>query len=246
VINIDVNAAALEDALYILAREARLEPGRVIKEEARLVTQNIIQLTPPKTLAQGRAKVRGDLARSIGILDQNSFARAQENVRLPMRELIRRKDNETLQDAIRSMNGANWIVKPFDKKDHTSRRNRYGRVTKMSYILTTDAGKARKYFREVMSRVGWAKGAWASALTVAGGRAPNWYGKHAAASGTAFGNFGESPQFSATGFNIKIPNYQRTVSNAVRNRQRVTQTKIDRLIAGKATNLGFVTILDRR
>jgi hypothetical protein len=52
-------------------------------------------------------------------------------------------------------------------------------------------------------------------------------------------SFGTNPSVFAVAYNNKIPGYQAIVSAAVRNRIRVTETKIKRLIAGKATNLGF-------
>lgn len=243
-LSIEVDTASLENKLYLLAKEARVTPAQVIKEEARLVTENIIRLTPPKTNAQGRAAVKKDFSKAVGILDSDSFGRAKQDIRERMRALIKRKDNVAIQEAMRKMDGRPWIVKPFFPSDHTTRRNKRGRVTQKSFVSTTDAGKAKKYLRELLGRVGWAKGAWVAALIATGGRAPNWYGRHASASGYALANFGENPSVSATARNIKIPNYQRMVSAAVRTRERITQRKIDRLIAGKATNLGFVTILE--
>lgn len=242
-LDIKIDTRALESKLYLLAREARVAPGVVIKEESRLIAQALVKLTPPANQTQGRNAVKGDFARAVGILDSNSFARAKEDVRLNMRELIRRKDNETLQDALRAMDSRSWVVKRFDPKDHIGRRNRYGRVRRPSFVLTTDAAAARRHLREMLARVGWSKAWLANVLTATGGSVANWFGKHAARAGYVIANFGEgSPGIRATATNIKIPNYQRMVDGAVRNRERVTQTKIDRLIAGKAVNLGFTRI----
>lgn len=244
-ISIQANTRELENKLYLLAKEARVSPAQVIKEEARLVTENIIKLTPPKTNAQGRAAVNRDFSKAVGVLDQDSFARAKQETREAMRALIRKRDNIALEKALRAMDKRPWQVKPFAKSEHTDRRNAYGRVNRRSFVVTTDANAAKKYLRGVQRSVGWAKGAWVAALIATGGRAPNWYARHAAAAGFAVANFGENPSVSATARNVKIPNYQRMVDGAVRNRERVTQKKINRLIAGKATNLGFVTILER-
>lgn len=244
-LSIQANTRDLEDKLYLLAKEARVAPWQVILEEARLLAQQIVKLTPPQSLAQGRGAVARDFYRAVGVLDKNSFGKAKQEVREPMRELIRRKDNETLQTALNEMDNRGWVVKRFDPTDHTSRRNRYGRVAKKSFIMTTDGPAARKHLRRMQGAVGWAKGAWVAIIRACGGSVPSWYGRHESASGYAIVNPGENPFVRAIARNIKIPGYQRMVDAALATRERITQRKIDRLIAGKATNLGFVTILER-
>ena len=41
----------------------------LLKEEMRLLLRDISRLTPPKTLAQGRKAVAGDVSRAVGSLD---------------------------------------------------------------------------------------------------------------------------------------------------------------------------------
>lgn len=51
----------LQDKLHLLARAARVEPGKVMKEEAKYLAQSLIRITPPASLGQGRAAVSADL-----------------------------------------------------------------------------------------------------------------------------------------------------------------------------------------
>jgi hypothetical protein len=245
-ISIVADTRKLEDALYLLAKEARVAPGQVIREESRLFAEQIVKLTPPASLAQGRGAVARDFYRAVGVLDKNSFAKAKQEIREPMRELIRRKDNATLEHALNEMDNRGWRVKPFVKTDHTARRNKYGRVPRKSFVMTTDATAARRHLRLKQQMVGWAKGAWVAVIRATGGRVSSWYGRHESLAGYAKTNFGENPSVLAVARNIKIPGYQRMVDSALATRERITERKINRLIAGKATNLGFVTILERK
>lgn len=241
-LSINVDTYALENKLYLLAKAARVEPGQVIKEEARLVTQNIIQLTPPKALAQGRKRILGDMSRVVQSLDHQKIDWK------PLKTAVEKKNRPAIEALLRNKrSGPRELATsiPIIQGEHLRRRNRYGRVGNGKPVYAALNNIAGKYLRDVQSRVGWAKGSWVSALVAAGGRAPNWYARHAAVAGTAIANFGENPQFTATARNIKIPNFQRVADSAVRNRERVTQKKIDRVVAGKAVNLGFVTILER-
>lgn len=244
-ISIQANTRDLEDKLYLLAKAAQVDPWQVIREEGRLFAQQIVRLTPPQTQAQGRGAVARDFSRAVGVLDKNSFSRAKQEVREPMRELIRRKDNETLEQALNQMDNRGWVVKRFDPADHTGRRNKYGRVTRKSFVMTTDATAARKHLRKMQAAVGWAKGAQVAVIRALGGSVPSWYGKHESASGYAVIDQTENMRVTAVARNIKIPGYQRMVDAALATRERIAQRKIDRLIAGKATNLGFVTILEK-
>jgi len=241
-LSVKVDTRDLEDKLYLLAREARLAPGRIIQEETKGITQQIIRITPPRNLAQGRKAVERDIGRVVTGLpnltggpafDAVNRAAVAKNEALVNRLLGRWKSKPTFTSVPAAIKG-----------EHLRKRTRYGRVRARAQLMTY-ARDAKRYLREVQSRVGWAKGAWVSALIAAGGRAPSWIMRHAAKSGSVVANFGENPRVLAIAHNIKIPGYQRMVDAAVRTRERITQRKIDRLIAGKGVNLGFVVFLDR-
>lgn len=62
-ISVTFDTRKLEDALHNLAREARMAPGIIIKEEAKQIVQALLKLTPPATYPQGRAAVNRDLGK---------------------------------------------------------------------------------------------------------------------------------------------------------------------------------------
>jgi hypothetical protein len=245
-IEINFDNRGLAAALTQLSRAASVGLGPIIKEESRYLVQLFIKFTPPKNRAQGRKAIEVDLQKAVGLLDQNSFARAREEVRLPMRELIRRRDNVTLEAAMRAMDGNQWIVKDMTPADHVSKRNRYGRVRRKSYVMTTDKGVYRKYLRDVQSRVGWTASGWIPAAKASGARYKRFSDRFGSASGFVNYYFGpagtQNPYLTAVNRKVKIPNYQDKIDAAFRSRTETTMRKVKRLLAGKAVNLGFTRV----
>lgn len=136
---------------------------------------------------------------------------------------------------------------------HKRYRNKYGRTGYVSRgqigrwqvqdQMWVSNGSADAYFRLVASRVGWHKAGFASAAIACGIRVPAWIRRHAQAAGSVSANFqGSSPYIVATAKGVKIPDMQRYVDAAVGIRVKVTQQKIERLLSGKATNLGFAKV----
>lgn len=267
-ISIKLDTRELEDKLYLLAKASRTLPGQVIREETRLLAENIMQLTPPqKGQAQGRAAIISDL---LG-------GKRVSSARYSSVGLFHGIENETVQPRKRAWattlrvnlgwegskavliqknswrpNASLEELKAFHKKYQNQKTGRTGMVSqsvigrwKVQDQMWIKKATLNRYIRQVQGFVGWAKGSWTAVLQAAGGTAPNWISRHGATAGAAHVNFGENPEAIGLAFNIKIPNYQRMVDGALRNRVRVTETKLDRLFHGHATNLGFVTILGK-
>jgi hypothetical protein len=263
-ISVEVNTARLEDALYLLAKAARLEPGRIIQEEVKGICRQIISLTPPRSLAQGRNAIKGDLfgGRRVSSARYSSiglFQRIGNSTQVPPRgtgtETVGVRLGWEGGKKIRIMkkfwqpNAGIPQMRDFHKRYQNPRTGRTG-VVSQSQIgrwrvqdqMWVSDGAANKYLRDVQSRVGWAKAAWVAALESAGGTAPSWIKRHAAKSGSAVANYGENPSVLAIAHAVKIPNYQRMVDAAVATRVRITERKISRLVTGKAVNLGFMVV----
>lgn len=134
-------------------------------------------------------------------------------------------------------------------KRYRNSRGRTGNVSqsvigrwKVQDQMWIQNSSADVYFDLVKSRVGWAKSGFAAAALACGIRVPAWIRRHASASGTTSYNFGKNPYIKGTAINIKIPNINRYIDNAMAIRVKVTQQKIDRLLANKAVNLGFAKV----
>jgi hypothetical protein len=134
-------------------------------------------------------------------------------------------------------------------KRYRNSRGRTGNVSqsvigrwKVQDQMWIQNSSADAYFDLVKSRVGWAKSGFAAAALACGIRVPAWIRRHASASGTTSFNFGRNPYITGTATNIKVPDINRYIDNAMEIRVKVTQEKIDRLLANKAVNLGFAKV----
>ncbi len=239
-LSVSVDTGDLEEKLYLLAKAARVAPGVVFKEETKAICQQIIRLTPPSDIAQGRKAIMGDLSRVV-------YAPEADEVKWkPLAAALKRRDVAAVTKLYANKRAPSFTFTTNQadvRAQHERVRTPRGRVNKgFRPSIAMFARDARKYLRDVQSRVGWAKGAWVRALVAAGGTAPAWIARHGAKAGTVIANFLENPRVIAIAHNIKIPGYQKLVDTAVATRVRITQRKIDRIVAGKAVNLGFKVI----
>lgn len=134
-------------------------------------------------------------------------------------------------------------------KRYRNNRGRTGHVTqhmigkwKVQDQMWIQNASADAYFNVLKSRVGWSKSGFAAAALACGIRVPAWIRRHASASGTTSFNFGRNPYIVGTATNTKIPDINRYIDNAMAIRVKVTQQKINRLLANKAVNLGFAKV----
>jgi hypothetical protein len=129
----------------------------------------------------------------------------------------------------------------LDPKLHTNRRNRRGRVRGNIASQLVKNAELSRYIKKVQQTVGWHAGGWVALARASGYPAPKWVTKHGipAASGRAILRTGKNPFFKATNYRTSIPGYQRTVDEVVADRAEVIRDNIEKLIKGKAVNLGF-------
>jgi hypothetical protein len=134
-------------------------------------------------------------------------------------------------------------------KRYRNARGRTGNVSqsaigrwKVQDQMWIQNASADGYFNLLKSRVGWAKSGFAAAAIACGIRVPAWIRRHASASGTTSYNFAENPYITGTATNIKVPDINRYVDNAMAIRVKVTQEKVKRILANQAVNLGFAKV----
>lgn len=260
-VNVAPGVVIKEEARGILRQVIALTPPGRTKQDAEKKFWGIHQTSG---LAMGRAAIKGDLfggKRAKRYLSIGLFQRIGSSKLVPPRKLGR--EGQTVGVSLGWENGKRiriyrkfWRpdagiaeMTAFHKRYQNPRTGRTGRVSqstigrwKVQDQMWVSDSSANRYLKHLQDRVGWAKGGWAAGLIATGDRPPNWIARHAAAAGTVRPNFGTNPFFYATARAIKIPNYQRMVDTAVMTRERITQRKIDRIIAGKAVNLGFMVV----
>ena len=143
--------------------------------------------------------------------------------------------------------GATKIGGELNPNLHTSRRNSRGRVNGSTISQIVSPKDLNAYRRKLQAKVGWHASGWASMAIQSGFPVPKWIMKQnlASASGMASLNFGTNPYVRAVNRNVKIPGYQRIVDFAVNSRIKSTVKKLDAVLKGRATNLGFTRIEKR-
>jgi hypothetical protein len=150
--------------------------------------------------------------------------------------------------ALPFLTSSTQIGGPLNPNLHTARRNAYGRVT--GNVISQVVGKTKElnaYRKQLFERVGWTMAGWASLGERAGAKIPAFLykGGKTLTSGTSSVHFGEKPFIRATNFAVKIPGYQKDVDDAVGHRVKITEQKIQRLLRGRAVNLGFTRVAAR-
>jgi hypothetical protein len=290
-ISVTVETRKLEDALHNLAREARVAPGVVMKQEAKTIVEKVMDMTFPATLAIGRRAVNRDVGKVFASLpgikkrikkmefpNKKGYMAAinraaRSNNEGELRALLTQTVTQSGQTRVRAhtrngvavseymqqrnldipmvpgMDGSTIIGGNLNPNLHTVRRNAQGRVQRdyLSQVVMTSA-PLNEYRKQVLSRVGWHKAGWVALAEAVGAKIRPWVKntRLATTSGIASVNFvGPNPKISATNYDTKIPNYQGLVNFVVNTRIKATVIKIERLIAGKAVNLGFTRVAAR-
>jgi hypothetical protein len=153
--------------------------------------------------------------------------------------------------ALSMIGGSTQIGGALNPNLHTSRRNAYGQISggKMLSQVVTNNKELNDYRKKIQERVGWHMAGWIPLAKLVGAKVDKWVEKTrlGAVSGTASANFtrGGRAFVLGTNFDVKIPGYQRIIDSVMAHRIKIAQRKLDRLIKGKAVNLGFTRIAAR-
>jgi len=248
-IDVKFDTSKLEFALTRLALAARMELGPIIKEEGRFVTKTLIQFTPPKNRKQGTTAVGSDMWRlAVPLSSAKLDAKAsQGGIYKSLAKLVRRRETQKINQMMRnpriSFFGGRTMVESAEHLAslHRKARNNYGRI-KRDQRLMAYAEDHSSLRRQIQDRVGWTASGWIPTARATGAKWKKFSDRFGSKSGSQQSNFGPNPYLIATNKQVKIPGYQRIVDGAIRSRSRTTLKKVDRLLAGKAVNLGFTRV----
>lgn len=270
-ITVTTDTSRLEDALSQLAEAAKVAPGQVFREETKLLIKSLWDNTPPATNAQGRGAIAKDLfggrkiKRSQGGSEDSVgiFQRIGSSTLVPPRNASTETVGVRLgwegSKTIRIMrrfwrpNASRGEMEDFHKRNRNPLTGRPAQVSrstigrwKVQDQMWVKDSVANSYLRWVQSRVGWTKASFASLMNDVGGAVPRWIDRHRTQAGYSRVNLDRPNAYVfGIGYNVKIPGYQRMVDNAVKFREKITAVKLQRLLDGKATNLGFMKIPKR-
>lgn len=219
-----------------------------LNEEWPLLIGLIIRLTPPKTLAQGRAAVNRDIRKTMRPFDPAAIR--TEGIQ----EIVDRKDIEAyniVAQRIKSGPMAGTYAVPFSPEQHTHYRNRLGKIGTgtrgRAVVLGSDAGLLKKYIREVQNRVGWAKSGWLAALHLVGAKpAPGFVERHGEGGGAVIDERKDPEYPSITAINrtpwaARRDEGQRIIKDAIDSREISIENKIKTKMRLARQQAGFDT-----
>lgn len=252
-IQIKFHDQELSAALTQLARTSNFGLGSIIKEEGRYLTQLFIKFTPPKSKSQGVGAVRKDIGKMAAVLDYSALqAKAKPgSLYESMARMVRRRQTEALNNLFRNPKISYWggrrVLGDVTQiaEVHLRSRNAYGRIPK-DIALAGYKTDLRRYRKAIEDRVGYAAAGWIPSARATGASFKKFtekIGQNAGAATFWFGRASERPPFLlAINRSVKIPGYQTKIDAAFKSRTSTTVKKIERLMAGKAVNLGFTKV----
>jgi hypothetical protein len=231
-LRVQIDTVKYRNDLNQFVTRLNADSSLLLKEEMRLLLRDIQRLTPPKTLAQGRKAVSGDMRRVAAPLDP-------DKIKFPaMAKAVRDRDGKAIQAIADNLKSGffakrHMILNDGDLRSaHIAARNNRGRVKRdqnnMTFLRTW-----RKYTAEIQNRVGYARAGWAAAAAGVGLKLPSWVSRHA---GYSKGGYkAPSPndlEIIGTNRASKLPNYQATVDAAMRIRVKSIGLELKRLLDG--------------
>jgi hypothetical protein len=191
------------DALQDFVNSRKIPMEKAMRHQGKLLADKVIDFTPPRTKAAGKATVVDDVRRSVGDLSYWSknygpmvtnsdgtkqranparFKQEWINKIINSKKPLQKRAAQLTAIFARFKTGmfAGAVVSPFDPYLHSRNRTKKGGVRKIRKYakVTLETGKVNAYVRRVQGNVGMAKGGWARALRSLGKQPLNWIGKH--------------------------------------------------------------------
>lgn len=228
-----------------LVRKGLVDPELgTLSKQAQLLSEHCMRLTPPKSVGQGKRRVKFDLNKifhPVAVSDLNSKG---------LRKIVRIGDAQAWDAFARRVQRGPFAqttaVEP-SRDLHRANRDRRGRARKTKFVtLYPQQSTLRDMIRAKQEKVGWARAGWLRGYLALGGtRAPDWVMRHAPGSGTFTDGrtLPDNPMvavYNTTDWARYHDEARRVVSDAMRARARAMQSYFEatmRLAAeGKQTS----------
>jgi hypothetical protein len=170
----------VETKLRTYAALANKSIKTAVHEEAKLTSKRLMDLTPPKSKAQGAKRVMIDIGKvylqAKFFLEVFNFTAVKFGEKV--KEFIRKKDASGLTKVFsRSAKLVQIHIEPFKEAIIKRFRGKDGRVPKnvKPLSLPLNAESARKTYEEKKKKlIGYVKSGWANCFKALGGSVPSW------------------------------------------------------------------------
>lgn len=234
-LQVDVNLAQLDLAIYRFARDLGLSLPVVVKATARQLNAEMIRVTPPRSLAQGRAAVARDINRAILGLDPEKLVNPR------FRDLVKTYQVDAVRAILRHTESgrlANYQLVRFTPVIHTSARDSRGRVRSTKLRFTADYREHQSYVKQVQGRVGSTKAWWGPSARKVGNSIPGWIGRHDVPGVAVVDNLDDSkhPRIVMINQGKGISAVSAAIISAAIRRRTVAMTRdVEQVLAGRAS-----------
>lgn len=233
-----VDLALYDRAALRYVEELGLTFPQVVHQNARLTNAELLRLTPPKTLAQGRAAVRRDISRAMWLLDAS---KVHNEI---LATAIRDGEFDVVQAFVANLRrrGAGGSLgghrlEHFSPSLHQSRRDRRGRVRRPTGVMVIEKRDFERYVREIQGHVGSTKFGWAISGVRLGVQAPSWVLGHSQNQGEFSQD--DNPQNPSVTMTNKAPGIDSLgagfVQGVVDRRTRAMTRDVDQILSGRAS-----------
>jgi hypothetical protein len=232
-----VDFSAYDLAVLRYVQDLHLEAPKVVRISGRLLAHELIRITPPGTLAQGRQAVAGDISRAMWAIDP---AKIHNKV---LRQAVQDQEFDVVQaflNSIRNKGGllSNYRLEHFSPQLHQSKRDRRGRVRRSQRVIVLERREHQRYVKTVQGHVGSAKYIWGMGEQLFGGSVPSWITRHHQGLGTIEDNLAnqDDPNVVMTNRAAGVDLVSRSlIQRAVDRRESAMTRDVDRILAGGAS-----------
>lgn len=229
-----------------LAHKGLVDPGMgTLTVQGKLLLEHVMRITPPKTISQGKNRVRLDITDIFRPLYPEQFtSRSIQN-------LVRKGDPVAWENFSSKLKGdklANTRAIIPNERLHKANRDRRGRaLPKPSPNMVTlkpNHSTLKQMILASQANVGYAKAGWVRAYTELGGdRAPEWVKRHFPGKGIFEDNRkSDNPSIAAynqTGWGKYSDEASRILNNAIKGRINAMRSYFDTI--GKMIAEGQLT-----
>lgn len=225
-----------------LVRKGLVDPEiGTLSVQARLLTERCMQATPPRSVGQGKRRVKYDLQKIFHPVDPGDFESKS------VQSIIRRSDASAWDAFARNLKkgplAGTVAVTPNDTM-HQANRDTRGRAKRTNFAtLWKQRGELKALIRKAQERVGWARAGWMTAYRALGGtRAPEWVSRHGNAPGSFVRGTDVGREFidvrNGTGWGKYRANSDKVVRWALASRASAMKTYFEKMMGLAASATG--------
>lgn len=235
-LGIDVEMVDLERAIQRYVNELGLELPKIVKQTFRLLMKDVMDITAPKNLAQGRKAVARDINRAVYLIDYTKI-----KAKL-LRQAVQDREYDVVKAIFSRKKMGDWKkisqLVPFDPSLHANARDARGRVRRWKGVATLDRQAHSKYVRQTQKHVGYSRSGWAPGARLAGSSVPSWVGRHGTPPGRASSQLAQTERPSITAIHQgkttnSIPRGK--IQGAIARRAKTMNKDVDQVLRGRAS-----------